>query len=81
MPMKTAPTSAQCGGPGVSPSVVRFRTYRWAALLIAGPLVPRCTALDSGPGLLTAETPLHLEEHLDSASIVGSEPPMRVLLR
>ncbi len=30
---------------------------------------------DSGPAPLTAETPLHLEEHLDAATIVGSEVP------
>ena len=42
-------------------------------MLIAGPLVLSCTGLDSGPGLLTAERPRHLEEHLAAATIERSE--------
>jgi len=38
-------------------------------------LVLMCAGCDSGPAPLTAETPLHLEEHLDAATIVGSEVP------
>ncbi len=32
----------------------------------------------SGPAPLTAEVPLHLEEHLDAATIEGSEVPADV---
>jgi arylsulfatase A-like enzyme len=35
----------------------------------------RCTGPDSDQPLLTAKFPLHLEEHLDAAKIIGSEVP------
>ena len=34
-----------------------------------------CADADSRPSLLTADMPLHLEEHLDDATIVGFEVP------
>ncbi len=46
-----------------------------AALLLAILLTTGCTGLDPGPSPLTAEVPLHLEEHFDVATIVGSEVP------
>ena len=49
---------------------------RCAALLLAILLAPSCTGQDSSPPPLTAEVPLHLEEHLDVATIVGSEVPV-----
>lgn len=52
-----------------------FRAHRCAAALLAVLLVPSCTGFDSGPPPLTAEVPLHLEDHLDAATIVGSEVP------
>ena len=48
---------------------------RWSAPLLAPVLALICAGCDSGPAPLTAETPLHLEEHLDAATIVGSEVP------
>ena len=48
---------------------------RWSAPLLALVLALICADCDSGPAPLTAETPLHLEEHLDAATIVGSEVP------
>ncbi len=49
---------------------------RCAALLLAIFLAPSCTGQDSSPPPLTADMPLHLEEHLDVATIVGSELPV-----
>ena len=51
------------------------RASQCAALLLTVLLVPSCTGFDSGPPPLTAEVPLHLEEHLDVATIEGSEVP------
>ncbi len=56
-------------------SVGHFCTFRCAALLIGVLVVASCVDRDSGPGPLTAETPLHLEEHLEAATIEGSEVP------
>ena len=39
-----------------------------------------CSGSQSGTTVLTAEMPLHLEEHLDVATIVGSEVPADVPL-
>jgi len=52
-----------------------FRVSRCAALLLAILLAPGCASRESDPLPLTAEVPLHLEEHLDAATIVGSEVP------
>ena len=38
-----------------------------------------CSGSPSGSTVLTADMPLHLEEHLDDATIVGSEVPAEVL--
>jgi len=43
--------------------------------VLAGLLVLSCAGCETGPAPLTAEVPLHLEEHLDAATIVGSEVP------
>jgi len=48
---------------------------RWSAPLLALVLALICAGCDSGPAPLTAEMPLHLEDHLDAATIVGSEVP------
>ena len=53
----------------------RNAMFRWTTLLLAVLLAPSCAGSDSGQPLLTAEMPLHLEEHLDAATIVGSEVP------
>ena len=38
-----------------------------------------CSGPDSDQPVLTADTPLHLEEHIDDAKIEGSEVPENVL--
>jgi len=48
---------------------------RWSAPLLALVLALICAGCASGPAPLTVEMPLHLEEHLDAATIVGSEVP------
>ena len=35
-----------------------------------------CSGSPSGSAVLTADMPLHLEQHLDAATIVGSEVPV-----
>ena len=35
-----------------------------------------CSGSPSGSTVLTADMPLHLEQHLDAATIVGSEVPV-----
>jgi hypothetical protein len=37
-----------------------------------------CSGLPSDSPVLTADMPLHLEEHIDAATIVGSEVPSEV---
>ena len=48
---------------------------RWSASSPALVLALICAGCETGPAPLTAEMPLHLEEHLDAATIVGSEVP------
>ena len=48
---------------------------RWLWQVLAGLLVLTCAGCETGPAPLTAEVPLHLEEHLDAATIEGSEVP------
>ncbi len=45
--------------------------YQWATLLLAVLLAPSCAGSDSGQPLLTAEMPLHLEDHLARISQRG----------
>ncbi len=45
------------------------------ALVIVIGLIAGCAGPASEPRVLTADMPLHLEEHLDVATIVGSEVP------
>lgn len=59
-------------------SWLSMRLGEWdslAALLFAMLLTAGCTGLDPGPAPLTAEVPLHLEDHLDAATIIGSDLP------
>ena len=63
------------GGMGEVYRARSFRYFRCAASLLAILLASGCTGLEPGPVPLTAEVPLHLEEHLDVATIVGSEVP------
>jgi len=51
------------------PKVVMFFTLIIIAIAFS------CSGPDSDQPVLTAEVPLHLEEHLDDARIVGSEVP------
>ncbi|MDA2928455.1 hypothetical protein MYX84_00665 [Acidobacteria bacterium AH-259-O06] len=50
-----------------------FRTLRWTAPLFA--LLSIFASCERGPTPLTAHVPLHLEDHLDAATIEGSEVP------
>ncbi len=52
--------------------------FRCTATLPAVLLVISFAGCETGPDPLTAEMPLHLEEHLDAATIVGSEVPAEV---
>ena len=63
------------GGMGEVYRVHSFRYFRCATSLLAILLAAGCTGRDTGPVPLTAEVPLHLEEHLDLATIEGSEVP------
>lgn len=50
------------------------------ALGVLGPLIPSvfslsCTGPGDAPPILTAEMPLHLEEHLDAATVTVAESP------
>ncbi|MCH7825032.1 MAG: sulfatase-like hydrolase/transferase [Acidobacteria bacterium] len=63
------------GGMGEVYRAHSFRYFRCAASLLAILLAVGCTGQDSSPPPLTADMPLHLEEHLDVATIVGSEVP------
>ncbi len=47
------------------------RIFRWPGLLLPGVLCLGC----GGSAPLTVDMPLHLEDHLDAATIVGSEVP------
>ena len=47
------------------------RMFLWSGLLLPSVLCLGC----SGPAPLTVDMPLHLEDHLDAATIVGSEVP------
>ena len=60
-------------GAGGMPGVRLGRCYSLAALLLAILLTAGCTGLDPGASPLAAEVPLHLEDHLDAATIVGSD--------
>ncbi|KPK56019.1 MAG: hypothetical protein AMS21_13025 [Gemmatimonas sp. SG8_38_2] len=56
-------------------------SLRWTATLLPSVLVLQlgCSDRDPGQSVLIVELPLHLEEHLDAAQIVGSETPSDVL--
>ena len=56
-------------------SPIHRRISWWPGLLLAAILCLGC----SGPAPLTADKPLHLEEHLDAATVVGSEVPVDLL--
>ena len=65
----------RAGGMGEVYRAHSFRYFRCAASLLAILLASGCTGLETAPVPLTTEVPLHLEEHLDAATIVGSEVP------
>lgn len=60
--------------------LTRLLTRQWtflavvAALLVAL-LSPGCPDRESAPAVLTADLPLHLEDHLNAATVQGSEVP------
>ncbi len=45
---------------------------------VLGLALVSCSGPPSGSTVLTADMPLHLEQHLDAATIVGSEVPADV---
>ena len=69
-------SAAACGSARITPaerpgSQMSFAPVVWLAVLLA----PGCADRESDLVVLTAEVPLHLEQHLESATIVGSEVP------
>ena len=50
-----------------------FRAFLCSPLLIGLIFTWGCAPGESGSPVLQADVPLHLEEHLDAATIVGSE--------
>jgi arylsulfatase A-like enzyme len=67
----------------IQPRIARSkRSAFWIVLAVATILALAslgCADVDSRPALLSAHMPLHLEEHLDDATIVGSEVPTDLL--
>jgi len=57
----------------------RLRRSRHTALLLTFVMAAGCAGLDSDPPLLTAETPLRLEKHIDVATIEASGVPTTFL--
>ncbi|MCK5449118.1 MAG: sulfatase, partial [Gemmatimonadetes bacterium] len=55
------------------------RAFLTSALLFISMLAWGCAPGDAGPTVLTADMPLHLEEHIGDATIVGSEVPEDLL--
>ena len=51
------------------------RTFLRTVPLLAVLLGVGCAGFETGPAPLTADVPLHLEDHLDVATIVGSDIP------
>ena len=49
-----------------------FRIFPATVLSLA---LVSCSGSPSGSTVLTADMPLHLEDHLDAATVVGSEVP------
>ncbi len=70
--MKHGITFPKTGGMAVD-----FGAKRFVPLLALLPLF-LLTTCQHGPAPLTAEVPLHLEDHLDAAVITGSEVPSDV---
>jgi arylsulfatase A-like enzyme len=58
----------------LSSSRTLLRTVPLPAVLLA----VRCAGFETGSAPLTADVPLHLEEHIDAAVIDGSEVPVNV---
>lgn len=56
-----------------------FGALRHTALLLTFVMAAGCAGLDSDPPLLTAETPLRLEKHIDVATIEASGVPTTFL--
>ncbi len=57
---------------------MRIDSIRFVLLFAALLSLLALTACQDGPAPLTAEVPLHLEDHLDDAVITGSEVPSDV---
>jgi choline-sulfatase len=55
--------------------VTHSRWFRSSAMMCAVVFILGC----GGPAPLTVDMPLHLEDHLDAATIVGSEVPAEIL--
>jgi arylsulfatase A-like enzyme len=59
-------------------SLAPTNKFLLCALLLGLTAMPGCAPGDEGSPVLQAELPLHLEDHLDAASIEGSEVPADV---
>ncbi len=59
-------------------STHRFEAARRAALAPLALLAVTLLGCQNGPEPLTADVPLHLEDHLESATVIGSEVPADV---
>ena len=59
-------------------SPMRINSTRFVLLLAAMSSLLTLTTCQDGPTPLTAEAPLHLEDHLDAAVITGSQVPSDV---
>jgi len=55
-----------------------FHPRLGSVLLLSLIAMPGCAPGDAGPPVLQADMPLHLEDHLEAATIVGSEVPAEV---
>ncbi len=53
---------------------IHYRMFRWLGLLLPGVLCLGC----GGPAPLTADMPLHLEDHVAEARVIGSDIPEHV---
>ncbi len=62
--------------PRIALSLIRRRSFLPVAMLLLAVLLSAsCADRPSGPAVLTADLPLHLEDHLDAATVQGSEVP------
>ena len=52
-----------------------FRLFLCSPLFIGLSFTSGCAPVDAGSPVLQADVPLHLEDHVDAATVVGSEVP------